>query len=270
MDALVRLSFIVAAIGYTVSSVLFFVDLASRRGAPAAVLWAPRVLAGAAVVHLTHVVAASIAADACAVSTVPGALSLAALIVVLAYQILCRRETLQTLGAFAAPLALTFLVAAEFLMVEQPLADNRALLAVHVTANLVGLGLFLLTGAVAILFVLHERRLKQKRVDWLTSKLPALDSLEQAQGWLLIVGFPLLTVGIVTGATFSASMDSAPEIVRAILAYAAWLTLAAVLVLRVVAGWRGRRASYGALVGAALVALVLVGYLVQPALGDGL
>ncbi len=270
MDALVRLSFIVAAIGYTVAGVLFFVDLAARRGVPSVVRWAPRILGGAAVVHLTHVVAASVATQACAVSTVPGALSLAALIVVVAYQIFCRRETLQSLGAFAAPLALTFLVGAEFVRAEHPIAQNRALLAVHVTANLVGLGLFLLAGAVAVLFVLHESRLKRKRLDWMTAKLPPLDSLERAQAQLLTVGFPLLTVGIVTGATFSGGLDTAPEILRAVLAYAAWMTLAAVLVLRAVAGWTGRRASYGALIGAALVALVLVSYLIQPALGDGL
>jgi len=270
MDALVRLSFIVAAIGYTIAGVLFFVDLASRRGVPSAVAWAPRVLTIAAVVHLGHVVAASVAVHACAVTTVPGALSLAALIVVVAYQIFCRRETLQTLGAFAAPLALTFLVGAEFVRAKQILSENRTLLAIHVTANLVGVGLFLLAGAVAVLFVVHERRLKKKRVDWMTSKLPALDSLERAQGRLLMVGFPLLTIGVVTGATFSAGIDTAPEIIRAVLAYAAWMTLALVLLLRAVAGWSGRRASYGALVGAALVSLVLVGYLIQPALGDGL
>ncbi len=270
MDALVRLSFIIAAIGYTVAAVLFFVDLASRRGVPSAATWAPRMMGAAAVFHLVHVVTTSIAAHACAVSTMSGALSLAALCVVVAYNIFCRRETLQTLGAFAAPVALTFLVGAEFVGAKQVLAENRALLAIHVTANLMGLAMFLLAGAVAVLFVLHENRLKRKRVDWLTSKLPSLDSLERAQGRLLMVGFPLLTIGIVTGATFSAGLDTAVAIIRAVLAYVAWITLALVLLLRAVAGWRGRRASYGALVGAALVALVLVGYLVQPALGDGL
>lgn len=270
MEALVRLTFIMAAAAYAVASVLFFLDLASRRGTPLAARWAPLALGGAAVVHLVHVVLASVAARACAVSNLHSALSLAALIVVGAYHATCRRQSLQALGAFAAPLALTLLVGAEFIGLERAHTTHRALLSVHVASNLVGLGLFLLAGAVAVLFVVHERRLKKKRLDWLTSKLPPLQSLEQVQHRLLLGGFPLLTVGLITGATFPGGIQTASEVLRAVLSWGAWLTLALVLVLRAVVGWRGRRAAYGALIGATLIALVLAGYLVQPHLGDGL
>jgi ABC-type uncharacterized transport system permease subunit len=47
---------------------------------------------------------------------------------------------------------------------------------------------------------------------------------------------------------------------RAALAYATWALLALMLTLRAVAGWRGRRAAYGALAGAACILVVIVLY----------
>ena len=272
MQSLVELAFLLASIGYTAASVLFFADLASRRGLDRLSGVAPWILGGAAIFHLTHVVAASIAARTCAVSTMHSALSLAALILVVAYLVVRRRSRLQALGAFASPLALALLVAAEFIAVRTVATENHGLLAVHVTANLAGLGLFMLAGAVAVLYVVHERRLKTKKLGWMASKLPPLDVLERVQHQLLLGVFPLLSVGIVTGAVFAAQMQwtNVAAIARAVLASASWAIVAGVLVLRAVAGWRGRRAAYGVIVGALLILLVVLGYLVHPALGDGL
>jgi ABC-type uncharacterized transport system permease subunit len=53
------------------------------------------------------------------------------------------------------------------------------------------------------------------------------------------------------------------EVLRAALAYLAWLLVAAVLVLRATLGWRGRRTAYGTLAGVACVLLVIVAYVVR-------
>jgi ABC-type uncharacterized transport system permease subunit len=102
-------------------------------------------------------------------------------------------------------------------------------------------------------------------------RLPPLDALDAAAHRLVLVGFPLLTVGIVTGAMFSPRfVTGAPlAVARAALAYAAWSVVAAALVLRSIAGWRGRRAAWAALIGAAGILVVLLGYLLRPVLGGG-
>jgi ABC-type uncharacterized transport system permease subunit len=88
--------------------------------------------------------------------------------------------------------------------------------------------------------------------------LPPLDALDLTEHRLLLAGFPLLTFGIVSGAVFAARLDA-----RAALGYTAWVLVAGVLVLRAVAGWRGRRAAYGTLAGVACTLLVLLFYVVH-------
>ncbi len=59
---------------------------------------------------------------------------------------------------------------------------------------------------------------------------------------------------------------SVAELLRAVFGYATWLLIAAVLLLRLVAGWRGRRAAYGTVAGFACAVMVLLIYLVRPAM----
>jgi ABC-type uncharacterized transport system permease subunit len=165
-----------------------------------------------------------------------------------------------------APLALTFLVGAQFVALNEGPDPSvpRTLLAVHVTANLIGLGLFLLAAAVGAFYLVQERQLKEKRIGWLSAKLPPLDALDHIEHRLLLAGFPLLTLGIVTGAVFAGSMSAGAEMLRALLAYTTWVLAAGVLLLRVTAGWRGRRAAYGTIAGAVCVVLVILLYAFQP------
>ena len=55
----------------------------------------------------------------------------------------------------------------------------------------------------------------------------------------------------------------AADVARAVLSYAAWALIAGVLLLRAAAGWRGRRAAVGTILGFGLTMLVLVFYLVR-------
>ena len=73
-------------------------------------------------------------------------------------------------------------------------------IALHVLANLLGDALFLLAGGAAALYLLQERRIKEKkRAGTLLSNLPPLETLDRAVHSFLLAGFPLLTLGILTG-----------------------------------------------------------------------
>jgi ABC-type uncharacterized transport system permease subunit len=269
MQDLATIAFYLGVIAYSVAATLFFLDLARREGSPLAQAWAPRALAIGAASHASHVVTASLLSRICPVESLHFALSLSALIVVGVYLALRRRLRLQAVGSFVAPIALTFLVGAQFVnLSREPGPDvPRTLLAIHVTVNLLGVGLFLLAAAVGAFYLVQERQLKEKRVGWLTAKLPPLDALDRTEHRLLLAGFPLLTLGIATGAVFATRLDAGTEMLRASLAYATWLLAAAVLLLRVTAGWRGKRAAYGTIAGAVCVMLVILLYAVQPAAG---
>jgi len=150
---------------------------------------------------------------------------------------------------------------------------SRTLLMFHIAANVLGIGLFLIAGAAGAVYLLQERRLRtKKRVASMGSRLPPLDSLDTTTHRLLLAGFPLLTFGVVTGAVFSHQLTNpgGAESLRSLLGYATWLLLAAVLVLRKTAGFRGRKAAYGTIAGVVCMLLVLLLYVVRASGGGNL
>jgi ABC-type uncharacterized transport system permease subunit len=272
MQQLASTAFLLGVISYSAAVTLFIVDLARREPSPLAVRWAPRMVGLAVLLHAGHVTIVSLLTRTCPVGSVHFALSVVALVAGVGYLLLRRRASLHAVGALVTPTALAFLVAAEFVGKDRPAGNiHRGLLTFHVSANLVGLSMFLLAATAAVLYIVQERRLRDKRIGWAPSKLPPLDVLDTTVHRLLLLGFPLLTFGLVTGAVFAGRVAQVTgvDLARALLAYGTWLVVAAVLVMRKIAGWRGRRAAYGAILGALLILIVIALYVTTPSLGDG-
>ncbi len=266
MQPLTSIAFLLGVVAYTASGTLFFVDLARREGAALAAKWAPTLLMFGTAAHGAHLVLASFVTGVCPVASLPFALSLSALMTNGVYLLMRRRAAVGAMGVVVAPLALMFMVGAQFVQQSEVSPEvPKTLLAFHVTANLLGLGLYLLAGVAGGFYLLQERRLKHKRRALSGGRLPALDLLDVTEHRLLLAGFPLLTFGVVTGAIFMHSIGHMPVValLRVALAYLAWMLVAGVLVLRAVAGWRGRKTAYGTLAGVVCVLLVIAAYVFQ-------
>lgn len=260
------LAFFPGVIAYSAAATLFFMDLARRETLARGLLWGPRLLGIGAAFHALHIVTASLVTHTCPVESLNFSLSLAGLAANLVYLAIRGRANLHAMGAFVAPLALTFLVSAQFVKPVQHTSEvSRVMLTLHITASLLGVGCFLLAGAAGSFYLIQERRLKEKRVHLAGSRLPPLDALDTTEHRLLLAGFPLLTFGVVTGALFISELGtmSPAGLIRALLGYTAWFLVAGVLVLRATAGWRGRRTAYGTLGGVLCVVAVLILYAVQ-------
>jgi ABC-type uncharacterized transport system permease subunit len=272
LEHLATVAFYFGVIVYTVAGTLFFLDLVRNEGLSVGARWAPRLLAAGALFHSVHLVTASLLTRVCPVESVNFALSLAGLIATTVFLFLRKRSRLHVMGAFVAPLALAFLVSAEFVSASSPSQVPRAMLAFHITANILGVGLFMLAGAASVFYLVQERRLKQKRVHFAGSRLPPLDALDTTEHRLLLAGFPLLTFGVVSGAIFINQIGplTSAASVRAVLGYATWVLVAGVLILRSLAGWRGRRAAWGTLAGVVCVLLVILMYAISPGAGQSL
>ena len=275
MAEIATIFFYLGVIAYSVAATLFFLELARKDGGALRAQWAPRLLALGGALHAIHVVTASLLSHVCPIDSLHFALSCSALIAVGAYLALRERLRLSALGAFVAPIALTFLVGAQFVgqSSEAALGVSRTLLMFHIAANILGIGLFLIAGAAGSVYLLQERRLRtKKRVASLGSRLPPLDALDTTTHRLLLAGFPLLTFGVVTGAVFSQQLTNpgGAEALRSLFGYATWLLLAAVLVLRKTAGFSGRKAAYGTLAGVLCMLLVLLMYVVRAGSGGNL
>ena len=257
---------IATVLSYAGACGLFVAYLGNDRFARAGTL-APRLLLVATLLHAGHITASSIALHVCPVLGIHFALSVASMLACAIYLALRRSYRIDVVGAFVAPLALTFLLASSFVsMKPDPDARYRsAILPIHVAVNLLGDALFMLAFAAAVAYLLQERRLKQKNLAGFFRKLPPLDALDRAEHRFLLAGFPLLTAGILTGVYWARDVEAggAADVARAVFGYATWVLFAGVLLLRAGAGWRGRRAAYGTIAGFSFAVVVLVIYLLR-------
>jgi ABC-type uncharacterized transport system permease subunit len=263
--------FVATAVLYLAASVIFTVDLAGRAGAAAK--FGPRLVAVGVPLHAAQIVVWSLVLRACPVEGIHFALSLASMLACLLYLVGRLRFRMDPVGAFVAPQALAFLLASRFVgpAIDSEPRLRSALLPFHVATSLFGIALFTLASAAAVGYLLQERHLKRKHLEGM-ERLPPIDALDRAEHRFLIAGFPLLTIGILTGTIWAREIQAggAAEVARAALSYAAWSLIGAVLILRAAAGWRGRRAAVGTILGFGLTMLVLVFYLVRSVLaGSG-
>jgi ABC-type uncharacterized transport system permease subunit len=264
MPELADIFFIATAACYLAASVLFLAFLAGHLGR--FVKWAPRLVAIGVPLHATHIVFWSLVLHVCPVEGIHFALSVASMLACLVYVVARLKWPIDIVGAFVAPQALTFLLAARLVgSVSNEPRLKSAVLPFHVVSNLLGIALFTLASAAALGYLVQERRLKQKRLAGVFERLPPVDALDRAEHRFLAAGFPLLTVGILTGALWSREIagSGGAGFAHAALSYASWALIGAVLLLRAAAGWRGRRAALGTILGFGLTVLVLLIYLAR-------
>ena len=168
-----------------------------------------------------------------------------------------------------APVTLTMLLAAQGADARPTTPLSGALLGVHVGSTILGTAAFTVAFALAAAYLVQEREVRQKRLRGMFQRLPPLEVLDVASYRSIALGLPALTLGIATGllAGVQEAVGRGVPIAswRHYLALGVWAVFASVLVLRVVAGWRGHRAAIGTLVGYASAVAVLFGYFVREA-----
>ena len=262
--------FACTALVYFGASCLFVAELVGRGGAAVA-RWAPRLVTVGVPLHAAHIVLWSTLLHVCPVEGIHFSLSVASMFACLAYLFARLRYRVDVVGAFVAPQALAFLLASRFVgsVAGEPRLRST-LLPFHVISNLLGIALFTLAFAAAVAYLLQERRLKHKNFGGV-ELLPPVDALDRAEHRFLAAGFPLLTIGVLTGTIWAREIEAGGPamIARAVLSYASWALIGGVLLLRVAAGWRGRRAAVGTILGFGLTLLVLASYLVRSFAGEG-
>lgn len=181
------------------------------------------------------------------------------------------RYPLAAVGAVVSPVAFSFALTAAAVdgaSASLPRQVASAWLPVHVTLALLGIAIFFVAGCISIMYLLEVKRLKNKRSRGLIRNLPPLETLDSLNYRALLWGFPLLTLGMVTGALWGRELWGqlwSRGLSREILALVTWVLYALILEARMVAGWRGRRTARLTLVGLVfLAASYLLGHLILP------
>lgn len=263
---LVTALFAVTAALYAVACGSYVSFLA--RGMEGTARGAARVLGGAVVSHVGFLIANFASHGHAPTADIHQALGVMSLVVVLVFLVTVRsRARLRVLGAFITPVTLLLFLGAAFRRGIGPVPEGvrSAILPFHVIANVLGLAAFAIAFAAALAYLIQERQLRRKQLGALFERLPPLDALDSLGLRAVLVGFPLLTVGVVTGTIWAVRLNPTGLELSAAqgIGLLAWLLFALVLLLRVAAGWRGRRAAIGTVLGFLCTMAVLVGYMVR-------
>ena len=244
---------------YAVATLLFFEFL--RSGSPRVERWATGSLAGAVVAHLVYLVVDYGIAGRTPLATTHETLAALSLLITVSYLATMRRHRLPVLGAFITPVSLLLFLAASLGRQDNvvPEGVRSVLLPVHIAVNVLGLAAFALAFALALAYVIQEQLLRRRLVGGLFQRLPPLDVLDSLSFRFVTVGFPLFTIGVVTGSIWAARMGNVLGFSTGQgFALLAWVFFACVLFSRAAGGWRGRRAAIGTLLGF-LCAMAAVG-----------
>ena len=191
------------------------------------------------------------------------ALSFAAWLICGAYLVSTVRFRIPVVGALVVPVTMVLDLAARLSPSHEAQHGVSALGAVHITLATAGVALFAVAAGGAVIYLVEERALKAHRAGALFKRGPALETLDTLNRRCIIFGFPLFTVAVITGAVWGVQLHDKLFTPQYSIAVAAWIMYAILLVARVTAGWRGRRAAIMTLGGFATSLTVLLIYFVR-------
>ncbi|MET0390199.1 MAG: cytochrome c biogenesis protein CcsA [Polyangiales bacterium] len=256
--------FVVTVLCYVLASGLFVVDLG--RGGAQVESWATRALGAAVAVHCAYLGVDFAFSGRTPVATVHQTLAVLSLLIAVSFLATMRRHRLPVLGAFITPMTLLLLLAASFQghVAEVPEGVRSFLRPLHVLVNILGLAAFALAFAVAVAYVIQEQLLRRRHVGGVFQRLPALDVLDSWGFRLVTIGFPLFTLGVVTGSIWAARLGNVLDFNAGQgFAFLAWVFFACVLLSRAAGGWRGRRAAIGTMLGFLCALAAIGGYVLR-------
>jgi cytochrome c-type biogenesis protein CcsB len=258
MDAVL---FKIAVIGYVGATLLFLLHLGTLKEVLARVAkWTLFVFF---LVHAAEIGVRWADRGITPVTNFAEALSLFAWILAGGYLLLQLRYKIRTLGAFVTPLVVVMLLGSFVFTKEQLIPESlkSAWLPIHVSMAFLGDAALGLAFVTALAYLIRERQVKNKKLGALHRRLPSLETLDAVNYRCIIFGFPLLTLGIITGSLWAKSewgnyWSWEP---RETWSLVTWLIFGVLLHVRLTAGWRGKRTAILTIVGFAVMLGSFVG-----------
>jgi cytochrome c-type biogenesis protein CcsB len=175
------------------------------------------------------------------------------------------RYKIDLLGAFIMPIVLILMLSSSMFPRDINTSLNPVLksywLGIHTTLAFLGDAAFAMACGVGIMYLIQERNLKSKHLSSLFQRLPSLQVLDEINYRLITIGFPLLTLAIITGIVWANTAWGTywrwdPKEVWSLIT---WIIYALVLHLRLSIGWRGKKAAIASIVGFVIVIFTFFG-----------
>lgn len=132
-------------------------------------------------------------------------------------------------------------------------------LQIHVLGSLLAFSILALAAAQALLLFYQDYHLRNHQLTSWVRYLPPLQHMESFLFQLIWLGFFLLSVALVSGWVFLDDIFAQHLLHKTVLSILAWVIFAMLLMGRIFAGWRGRKAIHWTLGGFALLVLAYFG-----------
>jgi len=256
------LLFSVSLTGYllamTVYLVFFFSQNDRVRSAARGLFFA------AAIVHTCNIIARLVEAGHTPITSVHETISFFAWSVAWCYLSFRWRTTVRNFGTFASIMVAVLMIISAVAPAEiLPLTQNQRswLFPVHASLAIIADAFLALAFIGALMYLLQERELKNKRLGFFFSRLPSLESLDKLNQHCLSIGFILMTLGMFTGYVWARQIWGGrnwhwdPKIVWAMIT---WFLYAGLMHQRFTMGWRGRRSALVTMLAFCAVVLTLI------------
>lgn len=173
--------------------------------------------------------------------------------IMLVFLIMEYRFRIPALGSFMLPLVIVLMVPA-FIVTGDIKELNPVLksgwLGVHTSFAVLGDAAFAFAFIVSVMYLIQERQLKARRLGAIFHRLPSLDIMDTLGYKALTLGWPLFTIGMLTGSIWANSAWGTywswdPKETWSLITWAIYLIL---LHLRTI-GWRGRKMAFLSILG---------------------
>ena len=203
--------------------------------------------------HFVSIVETLIAAHRALPVDTHEALSWLGLLLAAAFLLLAARFRTVSFGIFLLPVVVLLTIVPAFHPGHETLGNLPAFggqlrtgwLLLHIALLLAAYAALFLSLVASVLYLIQERRLKQKS-SIRTPRLPSLETLDQIALKALLFGLPCMTAGLLIGSvlaleTIGPAFFAAPKV---LLSLAMWIVYMLMIFIRRHSGLRGRRAVY--------------------------
>ena len=243
----------------TATYLLWFIN--QQRTARLAARW---LLTAAGVLHTLNLVARYFEAGHTPISNMHEAVSFFAWSMTWGFLIFRWRYRVKNFGTFVSvgiTLLMTVAALASKEVTPLPPAMRSLWLPVHASIALMANAFLAMGFCGGVMYLLQEREIKSRRFGIFYERLPSLEALDNLNQHCLSAGFPLLTLGIITGSFWAKQAWGSywqwdPKETWSLIT---WFIYAALLHFRFTMGWRRRRAAIMSMIGFAAALFTLWG-----------
>ena len=163
---------------------------------------------------------------------------------------------IKNLGTFIIPIVFVILLFSAFLSKDVILvyesSEMRFWLTMHRTLSILGYAAFSIAFASGIMYLIQEHQVKTKKLGIMYFRMPSLEVLDDLNFKVIMIGFPLFTLGFMTGSISNMQLNQSFfswDLNRTLPLVATWLIYSLVFFGRIMVGLRGKKAAQGAILG---------------------